>query len=408
MAGTRDAGRVVIVGGGLAGYSAATQLRALGHDGSVVVVDPEPASYDRPPLSKDLFSDDFSVEKLAFATADELAQKSIDTIYGQRATALDAAAKTVTLSGGDVLEADTILIATGGRARALPIPGFDLPGVQVLREFADAWRLREQVSDGTRVAVVGAGLIGAELASALHGVGAEVTLIDPAELPILPAVGPLMAQHLHGMHAEKGLTTIQGLTQSFEMADDALEVVLGDGARIPADIIVVGVGIVPNSEIAAEAGLEVDNGIIVGPDFATAADGIYAVGDVARLRDADGTLHRREEHWEAAQLGGQDAAHAMLGLEIPTHGCMWFWSDRHGIHLEGVGRMTGDGEFVVRPGAHPAVFLVDGDLLVGAAVVDDTKTIRAARRLIDQRIPVTAAELADPDVALRSLLKARR
>lgn len=405
----REAGAVVVIGAGLSGFSAATQLRALGHEGPITVVDSEPGSYDRPPLSKSLFEDDFSIEKLAFASAAELAAKHITTRFGVAVAAIDPAGGSVTLTDGEVLPADTVLIATGGRARQLPIPGGDLPGVQVLRTFSDAAALRDAVVAGTRVAVVGAGLIGAELASALHERGAEVTLIDPVDVPLVPAVGALLATRLHEMHEQHGVRVVTGLTGEFAAVPGGLEVRVVDGPTIQADRIVVGVGIVPNVELAQQAGLEVDNGIVVDESFRTSAAGVFAAGDVAHIRGADGQLQRREEHWEAAQLSGREAAYAMLGLPVPARGASWFWSDRYGIHLEATGRLSGPGEIVTREGgAHPAVFLVADGVLQGAGAIDDTQTVRAARRLIDQQIPVSASELADPAVSLRSLLKAKR
>lgn len=409
MTATRDPGRVVIVGAGLAGYSAADQLRVLGHTGPVTVIDPEAASYDRPPLSKRLFDEDFTLDTLAFATPDKLAAKNIHTLFGRRVVAIDAEEGAVTLDDGAVLPADTILLATGGRARTLPIPGAELPGVHVLRDYADAVAIRERARPGSGAVVVGAGLIGAELASSLRRAGVEVTLIDPVAVPLTPAVGELMAAYLHEMHAGHGVDVVVGVTAAIEDAGGRLRVVVDGGPRIEADVVVIGVGIVPNTELAAAAGLDVDNGILVDEQHRTSAEGVYAAGDVARTRTAEGMLHRREEHWEAAQLGGQRAAYGMLGLDAPARGTTWFWSDRHGIHLEAAGRLTGPGEIVVRDhGAHPAVFLLDDGLVAGAAAIDDTTTVRVARRLIEQRIPVTAAELSDPAVSLRSLLKATR
>lgn len=406
---TRDAGNVVIIGAGLAGYNAATQLRTLGHEGSITVVDAEPGSYDRPPLSKRLFEPDFSLDQLSFASAEALAEKRIGTRFDSRVVALNAAIGTVRLADGSELQADTILIATGGRARQLPIPGAHLPGVSVLRTFDDAIALRETVKPGTRVAVVGAGLIGAELASALREAGAEPTLIDPVETPLVPAVGELMAAHLHAMHEPRGVRVVTGLTSEFVKVAGSLEVRLADGTAIPTDRIVVGVGIVPNVELAVEAGIETDNGIVIDANYRTSAERVFAAGDVARTRGEDGELLRREEHWDAAQFSGQHAAYGMLGREIPDRGVSWFWSDRHGHHLEACGRLTGSGELVLRESdEHPAVFLVEDSVLQGAAAIDDTQLVRAARRLIDQRIPVTAAELSDPQLSLRSLLKAAR
>ncbi|WP_231734846.1 NAD(P)/FAD-dependent oxidoreductase [Microbacterium hominis] len=399
----------MIIGAGLAGYSAAEQLRSLGHEGDIVIVDGEPAPYDRPPLSKELFAPDFSLDKLAFASAQKLAEKRIQTKFGSGAAAIDPAALAVTLHDGEVIAADTILIATGGRARTLPIPGADLPGVHVLRTFADASALRARVTHGCRVVIIGAGLIGAELASSALAVGADVTLIDPVDVPLTPAVGELLATHLHGMHAERGIDVRVGVASAIEPVPDGLEVVLDDGTRCAADLVVVGIGIIPNVELAESAGIEVDGGLLVSADYRTSAPDVFAAGDVIRLRGEDGALLRREEHWEAAQLSGQHAAYGMLGLEPPSRGAPWFWTDRHGIHLEAVGRLSGPGDVVVREGGdHPAVFLLDEGLLAGAAAIDDAMTVRAARRLIDQRIPVSRGELSDPSVPLRSLLKARR
>lgn len=404
----RDAGRVVVVGAGLAGFSAGEQLRALGHDGPILLVDPEPAAYDRPPLSKRLFADDFSLDGLAFADDDRLSALGIQTRFGRTALGLDPDAAAVTLDDGNVLEADTVLLATGGRARRLPIPGGDAEGVHVLRTFADALAIRRAVRPGIRAVVIGAGLVGAELASSLTDAGAAVTLVDPVPVPLAPAVGELMAAHLHAMHQVRGVDVVHGITAHIE-TEPALTVVVDDGPRVAADLVVVGIGISPCVELAQAAGLEVDDGILVDAAHRTSAPRVFAAGDVARQRDGGGARHRREEHWEAARLGGQAAAAGMLGLEAPPRGAGWFWSDRHGVHVEATGRLTGPGELVARhAGDHPAVFLVEDGHLVGAAAVDDTATVRAARRIIDKRTPVTSEELADPAIPLRALLRAAR
>lgn len=407
MSTPRDAGRVVIVGGGLAGYSAAKQLRTLGHAGPLALVDPEPTTYDRPPLSKRLFDDDFRVESLAFATPEKLLGQRIDTHFGRRVVGLDPDRAGVRLDDGTQLDADTVLLTTGGRARTLPVPGMDLPGVHLLRTFADAAGIRDRMRAGIRAVVIGAGLVGAEVASALRRAGADVTLIDPMAIPLAPVIGDLLAERLHGLHDKHGVDVIVGVIAGIVPAGERLAVQVDDGPEVTADIVVVGVGMVPNTELAETAGIAVDNGVLVDDDHRTSAPRVYAAGDVARRLGADGAALPREEHWEAAQLSGREAAYSMLGLPAPERGASWFWSDRHGVHLEATGRLNGPGYLVVREGgAHPAVFLVDNGMLVGAAAIDDNPIVRAARRLIDQRIPVSAAELADPTVKLRSLLRA--
>jgi 3-phenylpropionate/trans-cinnamate dioxygenase ferredoxin reductase component len=404
---TRDAGRVVIVGGGLTGFSAAENLRALGHHGSITIVDSEPGLYDRPPLSKELFNDGFEIAQLEFATPATLASAGIEVVSGCAVTSIDPEEASVTLDSGQVLAADTILLATGGRARTLSIPGAGLPQVRVLRRIADAQSIRALVRAGCRAVVIGGGLIGAETASSLSNEGADVTIVDPVETPLAGVVGENLAHYLHDMHRSHGVAVRVGLTEAIEPVGDRVNVVLDSGERIPADVVIVGVGIVPNTELALAAGIEVDDGILVDDDYRTSSPTVFAAGDVARHRDSDGTRHRREEHWEAAQLSGQAVAATMLGLPKPLRGAPWFWSDRYGMHLEMVGRLVGSGTVVVRrSGANFSEFLLENGLLVGAASIDDPTVVRAARRLIDRRIPVTAGDLSDPAVSLRSLLKA--
>lgn len=402
---TREAGKVIIIGGGIAGLSAARSLRSLGHIDPITIVDPEPCAYDRPPLSKKLFDPDFGLESVKLADSASLGRLNIGSRFGSRAVGIDVEAGAVLLNDAETLPADTILLATGGRARMPRIPGIDSSAVHVLRTFADAQRLRAAVHKDSRVIVVGAGLIGAELASVLRSRGNAVTLVDPVEMPLAPAVGETMAATLHGMHEPRGVEVLNGLVERVEGQRGNATAVLVDGRRIDGDIVVVGVGIEPRDNIARAAGIEVRNGIAVDEGYRTSAANVFAAGDVA-LRTV-GKVSRREEHWEAAQLSGEHAAYAMLGLPVPERGAGWFWSDRHGVHLEVVGRMTGSGTEVSRTSSgRLAVFLVDNDRLVGAAALDDPMTVRAARRLIDQQLPVTSSALADPSVPLRSLLQA--
>jgi NADPH-dependent 2,4-dienoyl-CoA reductase/sulfur reductase-like enzyme len=408
----RDAGRVVIVGGGLAGFSAAEALRNLGHEGSITVIDSEPGLYDRPPLSKELFDDDLGLDRLAFATGLKLSDARIDVHTNRVVTRIDPDVPSVALDSDDTLAADTILLATGGRARPLSIPGADSPNVFTLRTLADARAISSALHAGSRAVVIGGGLIGSEVASSLRRGGAEVTIIDPAPLPMAGVLGDGVASLLHDLHRRKGVGVRVGSptaieSGAIESSRDSVDVVLGDGERIPADFVVVGIGIIPNDELARSAGIEVDNGILVDDYFRTSAPGVFAAGDVARRRGSPGLPSKREEHWEAAQLNGKAAAASMLGLPAEPRGAPWFWSDRHGIHFEMVGRLVGSGTIVQREsGGHASTFLIDDGVLVGAASIDDPTVVRASRRLIDRRVPVTATELSDPSVSLRSLLKA--
>jgi NADPH-dependent 2,4-dienoyl-CoA reductase/sulfur reductase-like enzyme len=402
----RNPGRVIIVGGGLAGFSAAEALRQLGHRDSLTIVEVEPVLYDRPPLSKELFDEALALERLAFATDMKLAEMGIDVMAGRSVSSIDPDAASVTLDSGQVLLADTILLATGGRARRLSIAGADSPQVHVLRTFADARGIRDALHPGDRAVVIGGGLIGAETAASLRTAGADVTIVDPAAVPLEGVLGHDLATRLHNLHGRNGVKLRVGSPRSITPVDHRVDVTLDSGERLPADLVIVGIGIVPNDELAAAAGIEVADGILVDGDYRTSAPRVFAAGDVARRRGPAATTLRREEHWEAAQLNGRAAAAAMLGLPPAPRGASWFWSDRHGVHFEMVGRLVGPGAVVVRDsGEHPSTFLIDDGFLVGAASLNDPNIVRAARRIIDQRIPVTAAELADPSVSLRALLK---
>ncbi|KAB1652853.1 oxidoreductase [Pseudoclavibacter chungangensis] len=398
--------RIVVVGGGLAAYTLGDALRSLGHRGEVVVIEKEPAMYDRPPLSKAAFAGDIALDGLAFASGGKLDALGLRLLSGRTVVGIDPDAGAVTLDDGTVVEGDAVVLATGGSARRLALPGSDLPVVHVLRTFADALAIRAAAVPGARILVAGAGLIGAELTASLRSRGVEVTLIDNVEVPLVPAVGQPLAERLHAMHAAHGVDVRVATISSLEAARHGWSAELSDGTALRIDAVVVGTGIVPNVELAEAAGLDVDNGILVDRDHRTSHPRVHAIGDVARTRSTDGTLHRREEHWEAARLDALELAAVLVGQAPAPRGAGWWWSDRYDVHVEGVGRMTGDGTAVFR--GEDVAFHLEGRLLVGAVSVNDPHAVRAARRLIDQRIPVEAAELADPTLPLRELLRSAR
>ncbi|MCW4465723.1 FAD-dependent oxidoreductase [Glutamicibacter sp. MNS18] len=399
---------VIIAGGGMAGFTCAKELRSRGFTGRISIVDPEGVPYDRPPLSKDYLLGTRDAAQIRLIEAEWFEQNDIEIITST-VVGLDTAAPAVTLADGSVHTADKIVLATGGTARRLPIPGGQLPTVLELRTRKDADHLRSVLREGTRLAIVGAGLIGAEVASSALSFGAEVTLIDPVDPPLIPAVGEVLAHRLHRMHAQKGITVITGVPTGISVDNDGVHTVeLADGTSVLADVVLVGIGIVADTGLASTAGLETDNGILVDPSQRTSHPDIYAIGDTARTRLPDGTLLRRAEHWEHAMNTGVTAAAALLGQDLPEHGASWFWSDRHGVHVEGVGSMLGAGSQVIRErdGIPVAAFRIDEQgLLAGCAAIDGGMLVRAARRIIDRKKPVTGEQLADPDVDLKKLAR---
>ncbi|GAA3325186.1 NAD(P)/FAD-dependent oxidoreductase [Paeniglutamicibacter sulfureus] len=398
---------ILIVGGGLAGFTVAQNLRVRGYAGTLQIIDPAGIPYDRPPLSKGYLLGDKDAAGIELAPASWFAEHRVELLPGT-VRALELEPLGVELEDGRTLHADRLVLATGGSARPLPIPGGDLDSVLVLRDRADADRLRAKIVPGTRLAIVGAGLIGAEVASSARQLGAEVTLVDPMDPPLVPAVGPELARRLHAMHADAGITVIHGAPVGIARTADGHRLELADGRVVECDEVLVGIGIIPNTELAQAAGLETDNGVLVDENQRTSHPSVFAVGDMARTRRPDGTLLRRGEHWEYAMNTGATAAAAILEQDLPVHGASWFWSDRHGTHVEGVGDMNAEGTTILRinEGEPVAAFRIAADgRMLGAAAIDGGLTIKAARRIIDKGIIVQAAALADPGIQLKKLAR---
>ncbi|MEV5987469.1 FAD-dependent oxidoreductase [Streptomyces sp. NPDC052051] len=400
--------RVVIVGGGIAGVSTAAALRAGGFEGDLSLVDAGEFPYDRPPLSKAFLAGTKDLGQIALQTSDWYDDQRVRLVNRAIVTALRPSDGAVELADGRLLPADRVVLATGGGAARPPIPGAGSDRVHVLRTADDADRLRPALFPGARLLVVGAGLIGAEVAATAVGLGCEVVLVDPVATPLAAPLGPELATWLHTLHTRHRVTTAQAAVESFTDRPDGIEArFTGDATPQLFDAVVLGVGMVPCTELAAAAGLEVDRGIVVDTRQVTSNPAVLAVGDPARTRH-EGTLLPRTEHWEAAQHDGARAAATVLGTPPPAPTAPWFWTDRHGHHIEGVGTMADATRTVLRGSLDDPSFAVFGlrdEQVVAAASVDDPSAVRAARRMIDRHVTVDAARLADPAVNLRTLLR---
>lgn len=412
---------VLVVGGGVAGFGTVRELRRRGFEGKLTLVDPQGLPYDRPPLSKDFLTGETDAHRLLFAPPAWFAEHAVELVTA-RVDRMDLTGEhpAAVLDDGTVRAADAVVLAPGGRPRPLDVPGGDRPGVRVLRTRADAEAIAARLHFGARVVVVGAGLTGSEVASAAREAMAEVTLVSASPAPAAAAVGPALAARLHALHAVRGVDVVQGRVLRIEHADDApgldaphrVHVALADGgeAALDADLVVAAVGILPDAALAAEAGLElaVDGGILVDAAHRTSDPRVLAVGDAARRRDAGHAAPAM--HWEPALQDAADAAAALLGEDLPERGAPWFWSDRHGVHVEGVGAMRPPegGRIVDREvrGTVVASFALAADgAMVGAASVDDPMAVKAARRIVDRGIVVDPERLADPSVPVKALLR---
>ncbi|WP_327699137.1 NAD(P)/FAD-dependent oxidoreductase [Streptomyces sp. NBC_00459] len=400
--------RIAVVGAGLAAVSACDALRAQGYDGELVLYSAEHGlPYDRPPLSKDVLLGKARREDVLLRPEHWYAKQRVVLRERTVVRALRPREGGLELADGSPVGADRVVLATGGTPRTLPVPGGDDPAVHVLRTWEDSVRLRERLLPGTRVAVVGAGLIGAETAAVAVVRGCRVTLVDPVAVPLAGVVGDAVAGALHGRHTAEGIDVIAAGVSRLEHRPGGSGVVLhlsGQGGSVAADLVVAGIGIRPATGLAEAAGLRVDNGVVVGAGQRTSHLNVFAVGDVARI----GGHRVRHEHWEAAQRSGEAAAHGILGRPLPEPGASWFWSDRHGCRLEAVGTMADAERTVVRGDPDSGAFTVFGlrdGRLVAAAAIDRGRDIRSARRIVDRGIPVDAAQLADESADLRALLK---
>ncbi|MGJ7439754.1 NAD(P)/FAD-dependent oxidoreductase [Aquipuribacter sp. MA13-6] len=402
------AGAVTVVGGGVAGVSTVAALRRLGHTGRLVLLDAGAVLHDRPPLSKAYLAGTAAEGELGLHPPEWFTEHDVDVRQGVRAVALDPAVAVVGLSDGTTVTADAVVLAQGASAHRPPFAGVEL--ATVLRTLDDARGLRERLRPGARLVVVGAGLVGAEVAATAVALGVTVTLVDPDPVPLAAVVGPEVARLLHADHARHGVEVVQDTVTALEGDDvDGLVVRLVGGARLAADAVLVATGMVPVDDLARSSGLlRADGGgVVVDDRQRTSAPAVLAVGDGTRRRHG-GVTAPPGGHWDAARLDGETAAAVLLGLPAPDRGAPWFWTDRYDRHVEVVGDPTAGARTVVRgtPGQGPAAVLGWRDgLLTGAVSVDDPRTARAVRRLVDRQVTVDPDVLADPATDLRALLR---
>ena len=401
---------ILVVGGGFAAAHAVTTLRTEGYTARLTVVGAEPhLPYERPPLSKDYLMGKAERDSVFVHPAQWYAEYGIDLRLATTATALDAEARTVILSDGSELSADAILLATGARPRRLDLPGTDLAGVVSLRTLDDSEVLAALISRSQRLAIVGAGWIGLEVAAAARLAGVEVTVLDSAELPLVGVLGPEVAQVFADLHTEHGVDLRMGV-QIAGIAGDGVRatgVELTDGSVVAADHVLLAVGAVPNVELAQAAGLEVDNGIVVDVALRTSAPGVWAAGDVANAYHP--VLHQRirVEHWDNAKQQGAAAARSILGQDVSYVRLPYFFTDQYDLGMEYTGYVPKGGydQVVLRGDVEGrefvALWLSGGQVLAGMGVnvwdaMDPVRELVTSRRRVDpDRLRDTSVGLAD-------------
>jgi 3-phenylpropionate/trans-cinnamate dioxygenase ferredoxin reductase subunit len=397
---------IIVIGAGHGGAQLVDSLRSGGFDGRLILIGDEPyRPYDRPSTSKELLSGGVEMERIFLKRDQFYADKNIDVRLSASVTAIDRAARTVTLASCDSLSYDKLVIATGARARKLQVPGADLDGVFYLRTLADSQAIGAQLGPGKRLAIVGGGYVGLEVAASATKLGCKVTVIEMQERLLARVAGAEIAEFYADAHREAGVELHFGVVlEGFTGENGALKSVrLTDGSEVPADVAVVGIGSIPNTELAAAAGLAVENGIVVDDCGRTGDPAIFAIGDATN--HPNNLLHKRLrlESVPAAMGQARAAASAIVGNPKPFQELPWFWSDQYDLKLQIAGLSEIGDHVVLRgdpAGRRFAAWYLRQGVIVAVNAVNSARDFMTGKKLILEGRKPDLAKLADPNVPL--------
>jgi 3-phenylpropionate/trans-cinnamate dioxygenase ferredoxin reductase subunit len=403
-----DSQTFVIVGASLAGAKAAETLRAEGFDGRIVLVGDEPVRpYERPPLSKGYLRGEVGFDDAAVHAEGFYEDQSIELLTSTTVTAIDPTSKVVTLDPGGSLPYDQVLLSTGAAARSLSIPGSELAGIHYLRSIESCDALRGALETAERVVVVGGGWIGSEVAASARQLGKDVAMVEAAHVPLERVLGTEVGTIFKDLHTDHGVELHLGVgVEAFRGMDSAEEVVLADGTAVNGDLFVVGVGVIPRTELAEGAGLELNNGVIVDEYLATSVPGIWAAGDVANAYHPVLGSRIRLEHWSAALNQGPVAAKNMVGQKVAYTKIPYFFSDQYDLGMEYSGYAVDWDTLVFRGDQERrefiAFWLAQGRVVAGMNVnvwdvADQIASLVGSKRVVD------VGQLEDPDIDLATL-----
>lgn len=399
---------IIVVGAGHAGGQAVATLRQKGFDGRIIMIGDEPyVPYERPPLSKAVLAGELELERTFLKKETWYPEKQIDFRPNTQVTSFDRKAKTVTTSHGENLAYDKLLLATGTRVRKLQAPGAHLENIFYLRAIDDTLAIQKRMKPGAKVVIVGGGYIGLEVAAVAVKMGCEVTVLEGLDRVMSRVVAPEVSEFYDKVHTDAGVTIKTGMAViGFEGAGKVERVLCADDSSYPADLVVIGVGVLPNVELAAEGDLAVDNGIVVDEYCQTSDESIWAAGDCTNHPNALLGRRLRLESVQNAVDQAKTAANAMCGelkeyAEIP-----WFWSDQYDLKLQIVGLSEPGDEVVIRGNPadrkFSALYLRHGQF-VAINAINMIKDFMAAKKLIAEGKHLDAARAADPEVALKDM-----
>ncbi len=403
---------IVIAGGGQAGSDAAVQLRQFGFTGSIILICEEPVlPYQRPPLSKAFLAGEISGEALTLRSAAAYEKAAVEVRCGTRVERIDRHGKQLDLSTGEVIHYDLLILATGGRPRRIKVPGAELGNIFYLRTVADVTAIQPAFVPGRRLVIVGGGYIGLEVAAVAIKRGMDVTVLEGAPRVLARVTSPEMSAFYERVHRAEGVKIHTGVAVSgfaATAAGDAVGLVeCGEAQSIPADLVIVGIGLIPDTALAETAGLVVDNGIVVNEHAQSSDPHIYAIGDCA-AHAHHGYLHSkiRLESVPNASEQARTAAAAICGKPLPAVTAPWFWSDQYKLKLQMVGLSDGYDELVLRGDPQSASFIAfyfKNHEIIAADAVNRITDFMMAKRLVGERKTIPAAALADDTQPLKTI-----
>ena len=402
--------RYIVVGAGHAGGRAVEAMRMAGFEGEIVLVGAEPhLPYERPPLSKEVLQARPDYTFPYIRPQEYYEEQNIELRLGVAAASIDAAGKTINLVDGESLAYDKLLLTTGGSVRKLAIPGAEAAGVHYLRTLEDSAAIEGALSDGKNVVVIGGGFIGLEVAASARQRGCNVTVLEIADRLMGRGVPPAVSDYFLDLHRSNGIDVrLNTGVEKIEGDVHATGVVTSAGETLPADLVVIGVGIIPESGLAEQAGLKVDNGIVVDEFCRTSDASIFAAGDVTNHYNSFVGRHIRLEAWQCAQNMAIAAAKIMCGDDTAYAEVPWMWSDQFDTNLQVAGMPESWDTIVARGEATSGNFIgfvLQEGKISGAISVNQPRDLRLARRMMDAGKSYTAEELADESISMRELSK---
>ena len=401
----------IIIGASHAGAQLATSVRKEGWEGRILVIGDEPiAPYHRPPLSKAFLMKEKSADQLEIFKPSVYEKAGVEFKLNTRVSKIDRAAKTLTLEDGETLPYTKLALCTGARVRKLDIPGGDLPGVHYLRDLADSEAIQGSVKEGGKAVIVGGGYIGLETAASLRKLGMDVTVLEMMHRVLERVTAPELSEYYTKLHEGHGVKIITDAQAQAILGDGrAQQVQCNNDLTLDADLVIIGIGVIPNTELAADAGLEIENGIVVDEFACTQDPDIVAAGDCTfHPNDVLGYRLRLESVPNAMEQA-KTAAASICGNQKAYHALPWFWSDQYDIKLQIAGFNRGYDRVVLRGNPDSNQFVawyLQGDKILAADCINSAKEFMQAKKIIGQQLAISVEDLANSESDLVALVKA--